>query len=164
MPFALKPLSVEQVLAWADRHRARTGRWPHASSGPVPGVPGQNWQAINQALVRGGRGLPGGWSLAQLLEERRGKRNKAAAPPLTEALVLRWADAHYCRTGRWPTPTAGPVRDAPAENWRAISSALYAGNRGLRGGDTLRRFLRRHGRDVPELRGKTRRPAANKAC
>ena len=83
MPPVLKPLSVEQVLAWADRHWARTGRWPHASSGPVPGTHRQTWQAINQALVRGGRGLPGGSSLARLLEERRGKRNKARSPRLS---------------------------------------------------------------------------------
>jgi hypothetical protein len=52
------------------------------------------------------------------------------------------------------------VAEAPGENWQALASALYAGNRGLHGGDTLRGFLLRHGRDVPELRGRRRRGAS----
>jgi hypothetical protein len=55
------PLSEGQVLAWAEAHFARTGRWPHHDSGPVEGVPGQTWAAIDdEALRRGHRGLPGG--------------------------------------------------------------------------------------------------------
>jgi hypothetical protein len=61
------PLTVEQVLAWADAYRARTGRWPAAGSGPVPKAPGETWAGIDQALRGGGRGLPGGYSLARLL-------------------------------------------------------------------------------------------------
>ena len=160
MPLALKSLTVEQVLTWADRHRSRAGRWPHAGSGPVPGVPGQTWQAVNQALVRGGRGLPGGWSLARLLEVYRGKRNKAHTPPLTVEQILLWADLHRARTGRWPHAHSGPVHDAPQENWRAISSALWGGHRGLPGGGGLPQLLRRHGRHVPERRGRPRSRSA----
>jgi hypothetical protein len=29
------PLTVDQVLVWADHHHARTNRWPHAHDGPV---------------------------------------------------------------------------------------------------------------------------------
>ena len=148
------PLTAETILGWADAHRRRTGRWPTADTGGVWGVPGQTWQAVNRALFAGSRGLPGGSSLARLLAERRGKRNKAQTPPLSEEQILCWADRHYRRTGRWPTVASGPVRDAPGENWRALASALWAGNRGLHGGDTLRRFLLRHGRDVPDLRGR----------
>ena len=54
------------------------------------------------------------------------------------------------------------MRDAPGENWKALASALWAGNRGLHGGDTIRRFLRRHGRHVPEMRG--RPVAARRRC
>jgi hypothetical protein len=63
------PLTVDQILAWADEYRARTGRWPSASSGPVGGVPGENWHATDQALAQGLRGLPGGSSLSRLLAE-----------------------------------------------------------------------------------------------
>jgi hypothetical protein len=146
MPAGKPLLTVEQILAWADAHRERTGRWPASGSGDVSGVPGQTWQAVNQALVRGCRGLPGGSSLARLLEEHRGKRNKARTPPLTAEQILAWADAHFRRTGRWPSGHAGPVPDAPGENWTAIDGALWAGSRGLPGGDSLARLLRRSGR------------------
>jgi hypothetical protein len=153
---AKPPLSLTQLLTWADRHRRLTGRWPTAASGLVGASSGETWQALNRALVRGSRGLPGGSSLAAVLAEHRGRRNKAATPPLREEQILLWADRHYRRTGRWPTAASGPVAEAPGENWKALASALYAGNRGLHGGDTLRRFLLRHGRDVPDLRGRRR--------
>jgi hypothetical protein len=146
MPARKPHLTEALILGWADAHRARTGRWPDVRSGPVKGVPGQTWPALNQALARGGRGLPGGSSLARLLEERRGRRNRARAPRLTEGQVLRWADRHRARAGRWPTASSGPVAEAPGETWSAVASALYAGRRGLPGGETPGPFLRRHGR------------------
>jgi hypothetical protein len=139
-------LTVPLILRWADAHCKRTGCWPHARSGAVAGAQGQSWGAVNRALARGGRGLPGGSSLARLLEEKRGRRNQAQAPPLDAQQILRWADAHFRSTGRWPGATAGPVADAPGESWGAIASALWAGHRGLPGGETLARLLRRHGR------------------
>jgi hypothetical protein len=66
------PLTVEQILAWADAHHARTGRWPTARTGPVPEAPGEVWRNLDAALYRGGRGLPGGGSLARLLHQHRG--------------------------------------------------------------------------------------------
>jgi hypothetical protein len=140
------PLTVEQILLWADAHHRRTGRWPTADSGLVGGAPGRTWQALNQALARGNHGLARGSSLARLLAQRRARRSKACAPRLTEGLVLGWADLHFGRTGRWPSAHSGPVADAPGETWMAMHAALYAGNRGLPGGETLRAFLRRHGR------------------
>jgi hypothetical protein len=154
-------LTVKLILRWADAHRERTGTWPHARSGPVAGAPGQTWGAVNRALARGSRGLPGGASLARLLGEKRGKRNQRQAPPLTAEQVLSWADAHFRRAGRWPTAASGPVAEAAGETWGAVASALYAGNRGLPGGETLGRFLRRHNRRLSR-----RRPAqrTTKVC
>jgi hypothetical protein len=145
-------LTVKHILRWADAHHKRTGRWPDARSGPVAGSPGQTWVAVNRALARGSRGLPGGSSLARLLAQKRGRRNQAQAPPLTAGQVLLWADAHFRRTGRWPTAASGPVAGAGGESWAAVNSALYAGHRGLPGGETLARLLRRHGRSTPERR------------
>jgi hypothetical protein len=67
------PLTVELILAWADAHRARAKRWPGVLSGPIVEAPGENWRAVNLALHRGFRGLPGGDSLRHLLE-RHGRR------------------------------------------------------------------------------------------
>jgi hypothetical protein len=67
-------------------------------------------------------------------------------PPLSEAQILAWADAHHARTGRWPSAASGPVCGVPGESWRGINQALDSGYRGLPGGDTLARLLARHGR------------------
>src|SRR4051812_8483415 len=60
------PLTVEQILTWAEQHRARTGAWPPVHGGPVAGVGGLTWLAVDSALRRGLRGLPGGDSLPRL--------------------------------------------------------------------------------------------------
>jgi hypothetical protein len=68
-------LTVAQILAWADAHHARCGRWPHALTGEIEGAPWATWRAVDLALRQGHRGLPGGDSLARLLDEhRRGPR------------------------------------------------------------------------------------------
>jgi len=93
------------------------------------------------ALLKGSRGLPGGSSLAQLLAEERGVRNRKRLPKLTVELILEWADAHYERTGRWPTSKSGTVSQVPSETWSAIHSALGNGIRGLSGGSSLPQLL-----------------------
>jgi hypothetical protein len=47
------------------------------------------------ALRLGLRGLPGGSSLARLLDEQRRVRNVKNLPPLTEEQILAWADEHH---------------------------------------------------------------------
>jgi hypothetical protein len=136
------PLTVAQILAWADDHRVRTGRWPSAASGPVKGVPGEKWHALDGALAKGLRGLPGGSSLSRLLAEGRGKRTGSPLGMLTTGQILGWAELHFRRTGRWPGAHSGPVADAPGENWRVLNLALREGYRGLPGGGSLARLLR----------------------
>jgi hypothetical protein len=137
-----KPLLSEaQILAWADAHRARTGRWPTAECGAIEGVPGDTWLAIDSGLRWGGRGLPGGSSLAQLLSDHRGRKKYSRRPEITEAQILDWADAHRARTGQWPTAESGPIADAPGETWMAVQMALAKGHRGLPGGSSLARLL-----------------------
>jgi hypothetical protein len=73
-------LTVEQILAWADAYRARTGGWPTADSSLVTGEEGDTWAAINTALAQGHRGLPGGDTLARLLRRERGKGERRRRP------------------------------------------------------------------------------------
>jgi hypothetical protein len=47
---AVPRLTVQQILAWADTHHERTGRWPTAASGAIPGAPVETWGAVNLAL------------------------------------------------------------------------------------------------------------------
>ena len=150
------PLTEDEILAWAERHRERTGAWPSNGSGPVAGQRGEAWANVDMALAVGRRGLPGGSSLAKLLAERRGKRNRKGLPPLAVAEVLRWADAHRERTGSFPTHQSGAVAGADGQTWCAIDMALRQGLRGLPGGSSLARLLserrgRRNQRALPPL-------------
>jgi hypothetical protein len=137
------PLDEERILAWAQAHRERTGRWPVAGSGDVPEEPGETWHAINDALRGGRRGLSAGDSLATLLARRLGARNNTSVPRLTVPRIVAWADQHYARTGQWPTATSGPVVGAPGETWLGIDQALRGGQRGLRLVSSLARLLAR---------------------
>jgi hypothetical protein len=133
----LPPLSRLQILAWADAHRRRTGRWPTEAAGPIAEAPGETWSGINRALSQGTRGLRGRSTLAQ----RRGQRHHLDLPRLSQKKVLAWCDAHFQRTGRWPTVGSGPVADASGERWDTLDNALRVGLRGLPGGSSLRRLL-----------------------
>lgn len=124
-------LTVPTILAWADAHHRRTGQWPTVHSGPVLNAPGETWVAVNHALGRGRRGLPGGSSLAKVLTEHRAVRNAKRPPRLTRLQILAWARAHYRRTGAWPTAASGPIAEAPGETWKGIQLALVRGSRGL---------------------------------
>lgn len=139
-------LSYERILAWADTHQQRTGKWPHLNSGPIPEAPSETWLSVNNALMRGSRGLPGGFSLAELLAVERGARNRVNVPPLSRKAILRWAAAFQRRTGQWPTAASGPIPEAPGDSWYTIDEALRRGLRGLRGGSSLARLLDQYGK------------------
>jgi hypothetical protein len=139
----LPTLSVARVLRWADAHKRRNGTWPQVLSGPIAGSGGETWRAVEKALERGSRGLPGPTSLAGLLAEHRGVRNSAGLPALSVEQILAWADAHHRRTDRWPTPKSGPIPEARLDTWSSVANALRLGSRGLRR-TLLARLLARH--------------------
>lgn len=155
-PKNLPKLTTPQILAWADRHHATTGRWPSHEVGRILGSQGETWLAVETALRVGGRGLPGGSSLAQLLEAERGARNHLALPRLTVETILEWADRFRATTGNWPAASSGPVEGESGESWRAVDAALLMGHRGLSPGGSLAQLLAahrrvRHPHDVPRL-------------
>jgi len=117
------PLTVQQILAWADDHHAQTGSWPITTTGPVLANPKETWRNVDIALRIGLRKLPGGSSLANLLATERGVRNVQDLPRLTKRQIVGWARSHHQRTERWPTVKAGPVIDAPGVTWSAIAAA-----------------------------------------
>jgi hypothetical protein len=96
---------VEQILAWADAHHGRAGRWPHNRSGPIPEAPGESWNAVNLALYLGRRGLPGGDSLAKLLDRHRrgGTSRRPWTPEEDEAILSLPLREAARRTGRPPS-------------------------------------------------------------
>jgi hypothetical protein len=142
----LRPLTEEQVLAWADAHHERTGEWPSLTSGRIKGTKGENWRAINQVLYLGYRGLAGGSSVARLLDKHGRKPNPKAKPYLTERQIVEWIRAHYKRTGKWPVAVSGRIEGTDGETWLGVNQALYTGFRGLPGGSSLYKLrVRRFG-------------------
>src|SRR6266478_3295646 len=144
MRFRKPHLIVPQILAWADDHRQRTGAWPHHFSGRIRWT-AETWLGIDAALRKGGRGMSGGSSLARLLDTHRGVRNSADLPQLDEPQILRWARAHFKRTGQWPRLESGAIRGTKGETWNAVDLALSRGTRGLTGGSSLAQLLAAHG-------------------
>jgi hypothetical protein len=140
---ALPRLTEEVIVALADVHYWWTGEWPTRKSGPVHAFPypGETWSRLNQALIKGLRGLPPGSSLARLLDGTRKVRNRKALPRLTEVQILEWADAFFARHGKWPSEDSGPIPEAPGETWHNVSAALWLGYRGFPGGSSLYKLL-----------------------
>ena len=145
------PLTIEQILAWADAHKTATGHWPNNKYGQVTDT-SESWAGIDAALSRGNRGLPAGSSLAKLLAELRNVRNRKGLPPLTVKQILAWADAHKAGTGDWPNQFSGQVTGIQ-ETWHAIQHALLVGRRGFPGGSSLAKLLaeRRDVRNIKDL-------------
>jgi len=138
-------LTVEQIIGWIKEYRDKHGRMPSAHSGPVPGTD-ETFIGLDQALRDGRRRLPAGLSIARLASRYLGHRSKRDLPPLSEKLILRWADEHKRRTGRWPTESSGEIESAPGEKWINVTAALRSGLRTLRGGSSLHQLLKKYRR------------------
>jgi hypothetical protein len=152
----LPPLTVEQILAWADSNFDRIGKWPGQDSGPVYEATDLTWRAVHLALYKGGRGLPGGSSLVKLLAKHRSARNRLDLTPLAVDQILVWADEHCKRTSAWPKVKSGAIEGAHGESWNGIEQALRTGRRGLQGCSSLAKLLAHHRgvrnlKDLPPL-------------
>jgi len=138
----LPPLAIQQVLGWADEHKAATGDWPGKESGAVTGTD-ETWAGINASLRIGNRGLPAGSSLARLLAVERGVRNHLGLRDLTVKQILAWADAYKAVTGKWPNMKSGSVKGTD-ETWLGINASLRRGRRGLPGDSSLVKLFQQH--------------------
>jgi hypothetical protein len=149
-------LTIAKILAWAEAHQRRTGKWPHNHSGRIGEMSDQTWLGVDLALRRGFRGLAGGTTLARLLAKKLGVRNRANLPQLAPEQIVQWGDAHFQRAGSWPAPLSGRILEAPGEDWGAVDAALRRGCRGLRGGSSLAKLFaeagrKRHRGRLPDL-------------
>ncbi len=142
----LPRFTERQVLAWADAHHRRTGKWPNHESGAISQAPGETWLAVAQALRGGIRGLPGGTTLARFLTKHRNVPNHLALPRFTVKQVLAWADAYHRRHRRWPKRHSGAILEAPTESWGRVNTALIQGNRGFAGRSSLSKLLAKYRR------------------
>src|SRR5207249_2117482 len=127
-----------QIVRWADIHHKTTGYWPRkGTAGKIPNAEGEKWRNVDAALKQGLRGLPGGSSLAKLLSEKRAVPHIGFPSDVTVKQLLKWADLHREKTGKWPTRTSGGVHGAVDETWSALDASLKLGSRGLPGGSSL---------------------------
>jgi hypothetical protein len=88
--------------------------------------------------------LPGGSSLASLLGQHRGVRNKTSLRRFRTRELLVWMDQHHEVHGRFPTKDSGPISESPDDTWQSVDTALRDGCRGLRGGSSLALFLAKY--------------------
>jgi hypothetical protein len=158
-PRNVPKLNERQIFIWAKTHYKRTGHWPTLDFGRIEDAPGETWAAIDIALSRGIRGLPGGSSLAQLLDARGVKRNPLNRPHLTVRQILAAADAFFRAHGHWPYLDSGAIAGLPGESWKTVDKALRRGSRGLPKKTTLASLLNKHrsifsgrSRRLPRLR------------
>jgi hypothetical protein len=141
----LPTYTITQILVWVDEHHTRTGRWPHNTDGPIPTTNGETWFAVDMALRKGLRGMPGGSSLAKFLAAKRRVPNRAAMPKLTTEQILDWADRFHRQTGNWPTSESGPIPGSQRDSWRTVDKALRKGSRGLRKSSLAKLLLQKRG-------------------
>ncbi len=111
-----RPITIDDIVAWADAYHAKHGKWPTQKSGTIP-ESGETWRRISRCLCEGFRGLPAGSSLPKLLQKHRGVGIGRRPPILTETRILDWAEAYYRAHGKWPTAYSASV-DAKV-NWRS---------------------------------------------
>ena len=137
-------LTLETVQSWAEAHRKATGFLPTNGSGPVLGVTGESWGSVDRALRHGGRGLPGGDTLAHFLGASLDPSPQRPETPLTVEQIRTWAQRHHATTGQWPTPSSGLIEGAPGEDWSRVAKDLNRGGRGLNEQSTLAEFIHRH--------------------
>jgi hypothetical protein len=119
------------ILEMADSFFAEHGCWPNRNEGLIEDGAKATWMAVDIALGKGNRGLPGGSSLARLLAKHRGVPNVGDLPEFTYEKVLDWADSHHARTGSWPNSKSGPILECPGETWAVMDQRMRKGQRGL---------------------------------
>ena len=143
-PMPGTPLTIGQILSWADAYYAREKTWPQAKSAgaPADGPSGQeSWRNLDQVLRKGLRGLPavlpwpGCWPSTGACAIARACRALAygrfSSGPIstkkepergrrTTRVRLRMRPARRGAPWKWPSVTASAACPA-ARRWRCCS-------------------------------------------
>ncbi len=150
-------ITEQMILDAAQNHFDKykkdhgVGRWPSCkdfstiSTWPLKG---ESWGTIDKHLRVGGRGLAGGSSLSQLLEDN------GLGPSITVDDIITAARQHYTDieaitgTGKWPSSsddneiTSGSLE---GKSWKGVNTALIRGYYGLPSDTSLSKLLKEHG-------------------
>lgn len=138
-------LTEDYILEMAELHKSRTGKWPTQRSGSVfGGHSGDNWALYETLLRKGGRGLPGGNSLARLISSKHPHVHSKNKRPLTESFIVERAIEFKEMNGSYPIVKSGPVHGWNlGDTWDGYDKSLSQGTRGLPGGSSLKKLLSR---------------------
>ena len=144
-------MTFPEILRWADQYHNRHGTWPHSTSGPIAEAQGETWKRVNDALLRGGRGLPRGATLKRLLWEQRGSADTPGLHiPFTVEGILAGPTRITRGTAKWPDRKSGPIPECPGSTWTAVETALPR-RPGLPGGSSILPVTRRAARDPASI-------------
>lgn len=141
----LPALSATLILDWIKQYIDVHGKKPNRTSGIIEPVSeeykGITWTIINTALEVGTRGLPGGSSLAKLIDNKMGIANPMNLPSLNEELIINWVTQFINTHKEKPLRSSGVIEFASADHkgitWLAVDSALKRGRRGISGKSSL---------------------------
>jgi hypothetical protein len=142
----LPRLVKKQILAWVDAYFSEHGQWPKSRSCKIEGT-NETWYAVGDAMRAGRLGFSGRSSLVQFLHQYREVQpyHQPSQVQITEKEIIRWAKEHHATTGRWPGCMEQVMVEESGLTWRRIDSALRLGLRGLPGGSSLCRLLKKYG-------------------
>lgn len=128
------PLTEELILQLMQEYQEKTGIWPSYKNYDT--TVGGTWCAINSLLDRGGRGLPGGTSLAELRRKITGEQYSRKFEQLSEECIWKWMQEYKEMNGKYPVQNERS--ECPdGSKWIAINASLRQGSRGLPGGSSL---------------------------
>ena len=144
-----EPLTIDLITDWIGQYIEKHRKQPNRNSGSIAFAPesyeGITWPTVDAALKNGSRGLPGGSSLADLIQEKFGIMNPANLPPLIKDMIVKWVTQHIAKHGEKPLRSSGPVEFATDDyegiTWAAVDSAFKQGSRGLPCGSSLASFI-----------------------
>lgn len=121
------------------------GKYPRFDdrSQVLNGHPGDTWKRYDSALRNGRRGLPGGSSVADLLERHFGVCNPMNMPELDERFIVDRLIQHKSEFGSLPIAKSNTqvLGGYPCDTWKGYNSALVLGCRGLPGGSSLSKLM-----------------------
>jgi hypothetical protein len=133
---------LEAAIEYQTSHPK--GKWPTRVSGNVTELLDITWSAINDALKRGAITDTPERSLAQFLERVVDRRNQANLANLTETTILNWCDEYFSAHGKYPGQGSEALESMDSETFNNINAALTSGHRGLPGGSSLAKLLRKN--------------------
>jgi hypothetical protein len=140
-------LTVDMLIAAIVKYRdANGGRNPSGGSGDASPHFGyaETWNAVNQRLYSGGRGFPGGSSLAKFLVEHGFSDDGDITTDNVKTAIIKYRDANG---GRNPSLKSGDATPhfGSKMTWAAVNETIRNGRRGFSGGSSLAKFLIEHG-------------------